>query len=173
MPRISQRTIDAVHDLSIVDVIEHYNIELKRSGSNYVACCPFHSERTPSFSVSRRLNVCKCFSCLKGGGPVWFVMEHEGMDYREAVESLAKAHNIPLEYEKDERTDAEIAAEKKREALRIALDVAQEFFVAQFYADNEEAEAARQYAFSRWDKDYCKMFGIGYAPRNQKAVNTH
>lgn len=169
MPRISQRTIDAVHDLSIVDVIEHYNIELKRSGSNYVACCPFHSERTPSFSVSRRLNVCKCFSCLKGGGPVWFVMEHEGVDYREAVESLAKAHNIPLEYEKDERTEAEIAAEKKREALRIALDVAQEFFVAQFYADNEEAEAARQYAYSRWDKDYCKMFGIGYAPRNSKA----
>ncbi|MDE6006594.1 MAG: DNA primase [Muribaculaceae bacterium] len=169
MPRISQRTIEAVHDLSIVDVIEGYNIQLKRSGSNHVCCCPFHSERTPSFSISRRLNIGKCFSCGKGGGPVKFAMEYEGLTYREAIEALAKAHNIPLEYEKDERTDEQISAEKKREALRIALDVAQEFFVEQFNADNEEAAAAREYAYSRWDKEYCKMLGIGYAPKNSKA----
>lgn len=165
MPRISQRTIEAVHDLSIVDVIEGYNIQLKRSGSNYVCCCPFHNERTPSFSVSRRLNIGKCFSCGKGGTPVQFAMEYEGISYREAIESLAKAHNITLEYEKDDRTDEQLAAEKKRETLRIALDVAQEFFVEQFYADNEEAATAREYAYSRWDSEYCRMLGIGYAPK--------
>ena len=166
MPRIAQRTIDAVNDLSIVDVVEHYNITLRRSGSNFLGLCPFHSERTPSFSVSRRLNIAKCFSCGKGGGPVQFVMEHEGLEYRPAVEALAKAFNIPVEYEKDERTDEELAAEKKRESQRICLDVAQEFFVEQFYADNPESEAARQYAFSRWEEDYCRLAGIGYAPRS-------
>ena len=166
MPRIAQRTIDAVNDLSIVDVVEHYNITLRRSGSNFLGLCPFHSERTPSFSVSRRLNIAKCFSCGKGGGPVQFVMEHEGLEYRPAVEALAKAFNIPVEYEKDERTDEELAAEKKRESQRICLDVALEFFVEQFYADNPESEAARQYAFSRWEEDYCRLAGIGYAPRS-------
>ena len=168
MPLISKRTIEAVHDLNIVDVIEHYNIELRRSGSNYVCCCPFHNERTPSFSVSRRLNIGKCFSCGKGGGPVWFVMEHEGLDYRDAIIALAKAHNIPVEYDKDERTDEQLAADKKREVMRIALETAQAFFVEQFYADTPEAEAARQYAYARWDKEYCKMFGIGYAPRRSE-----
>ena len=64
------------------------------------------------------------------------------------------------------RTDEELAAEKKRESQRICLDVAQEFFVEQFYADNPESEAARQYAFSRWEEDYCRLAGIGYAPRS-------
>ena len=151
MPRISKSTIEAVHDISNVDVIEGYNIKLKRSGSNYLCCCPFHDERTPSFSVNRRLNIGKCFSCGKGGPPVKFAMEYEGLSYYEAIVSLAKAHNIHIEYEKDERTNEQLAAEKKRESLRIALDVAQQFFVEQFYADNEESAAAREYAFSRWD----------------------
>ena len=166
MALISKRTVEAVHDLSIVDVLEPYNLGLKRSGSNYVCCCPFHSERTPSFSVSRRLNIAKCFSCGKGGGPVQFVMEHDNLTYREAIETLAKAHNIPLEYDKDDRTDADLAAEKKREDQHIALSAAQDFFVEQFNADTTEAEAARQYAFSRWSEEYCKLLGVGYAPKN-------
>lgn len=166
MSRISQRTIEAVHDLSIVDVVESYHLELKRSGSNLICCCPFHSERTPSFSIRRRLNIAKCFSCGKGGGPVQFVMEHDGLTYREAIEALAKAHNIPLEYDKEEHTDAEIQAEKKRENMQVSLNIAQEFLVEQFAADTSEAEAARQYAYSRWDKDYCNMLGIGYAPKD-------
>lgn len=166
MPLISQRTVEAVHDLSIVDVLEQYNLGLKRRGSGYTCCCPFHSERTPSFSVSPRLNICKCFSCGKGGSPVQFVMEHDNLSYREAIESLAKSHNISIEYDKDERTDADIAAEKKRENLRYALQAAQSFFVEQFYAYNPEAEAARQYAYSRWGEEFCHLFGVGYAPKN-------
>lgn len=165
MSLISKRTIDAVHDLSIVDVVEHYGIELKRKGSSLTCCCPFHSERTPSFSVSRRLNIAKCFSCGKGGGPVQFVMEHDGLSYREAIETLARNHNITIEYDKDERTDADLEAERKREDMQYALTAAQAFFVEQFYADNPESEKARQYAYSRWDEDFCREMGIGYAPR--------
>lgn len=173
MSLLSQRTIDAVHDLNIVEVVEHFGLQLKRSGSNYVCCCPFHNERTPSFSVTKRLNIAKCFSCGKGGGPVQFVMEKEGLDYRQAVETLAKDFNIPIEYEKDERTDADIAAEKKRESMRVILDAAQKFFVEQFYSDSPEAKAARDYAFSRWNEDFCKQFGIGYAPRDSSVFINH
>ncbi|MCX4285183.1 DNA primase [Duncaniella dubosii] len=166
MALISQRTIAAVHDLNIVDVVEHYGLQLKRSGSNYTCCCPFHNERTPSFSVSKRLNLAHCFSCGKSVGPVQFVMEQQGLEYRQAVEELAKAFGIPVEYEKDERTDADIAAEKKRESMRAILTLAQNFFSEQFLSDSPEAQAARAYAYSRWDEEYCKQFGIGYAPRD-------
>ena len=166
MALISQRTIAAVHDLNIVDVVEHYGLQLKRSGSNYTCCCPFHNERTPSFSVSKRLNLAHCFSCGKSVGPVQFVMEQQGLEYRQAVEELAKASGIPVEYEKDERTDADIAAEKKRENMRAILTLAQNFFSEQFLSDSPEAQAARAYAYSRWDEEYCKQFGIGYTPRD-------
>ena len=170
MSLISKRTIDAVHDLSIVDVLKSYNVELKRSGSGFMSRCPFHNERTPSFSVSTRLNYCKCFSCGKGGGPVQFVMEKDGLEYREAIEQLAKDHNIVLEYERDERTDEDRAKEKKLESMRIAINLVQEFFVEQFKADNEEAEAARQYAYSRWGEDFCNELGVGYAPKDSRIL---
>ena len=166
MSRLKQSVIDAVHNLNIVDVLKHYNLEMKKSGSNYMCRCPFHSERTPSFSISPSKNICKCFSCGKGGDPVQFVMDYEGMDYREAVIKLAQDHGIPIEYEKDERSDDERAAEKERESMLIALQAAQAFSVEQFNAQTPEAAAARRYAFSRWDETFCQEFGIGYAPKD-------
>ena len=73
---------------------------------------------------------------------------------------FAKAFGIPVEYEKDERTDADIAAEKKRESMRAILTLSQNFFSEQFLSDSPEAQAARAYAYSRWDEEYCKQFGI-------------
>ncbi len=168
MSLISKRTIEAVHDLSIVEVLERYDLGLKRVGGNYSCCCPFHNERTPSFSVSTRLNIAKCFSCGKGGGPVQFVMEHDNLSYREAIEALAKNHNIPIEYEKDDRTASDIDADRRREELRLTLQAAQTFFIEQFRANTQEAEKARQYAFSRWGEEFCSLFGVGYAPKDSK-----
>jgi len=166
MPRISNSTIEAVQDLPILDVISRYNIEMKRVGSNYSTCCPFHNERTPSFVVNVRGNFYKCFGCGKGGGPVQFVMEHEGLEYREAIERLANDHNIVIEYEKDERSDAELARERKREEMKTLLAAAQEFFTEQLHADSPEAEKARAVAFFRWGEEACDALGIGYAPRD-------
>lgn len=168
MPLISRRTIEAVQDLPIADVVSRYNIELRRVGGNLTGCCPFHNERTPSFSVNVRGNFYKCFGCGKGGGPVNFVMEHEGLEFREAVERLANDHNIVIEYEKDERTDADIARERKREALKLLLAAAQEFFTQQLAADSPEAAKARETAHRRWGKDACEAIGIGYAPRDSR-----
>ena len=165
MAIISQRTIDAVRDLSIVDVLKPYNLGLQRAGANYTCCCPFHSERTPSFTISPSKNTYKCFGCEKSGGPVQFVMEHEGLPFPEAVEKLARDHGIPIEYEKDERSDADLAAAKERESMKVALQAAQDFMVEVFYADTAESAVARDYAHGRWNEEYCKQAGIGYAPK--------
>ncbi len=167
MPLISRRTVEAVHDLSIVEVLNHYNLGLKRSGANFTCCCPFHNERTPSFSVNVRGGFYKCFSCgAKGANAVQFVMDYEKLDYREAIEKLAKDHNIIIEYEKDERTDEQIAKEKKREAMMALLSAAQDFFLEQFNSDSPEAKQAREIAYQRWGKEACTSFGIGYAPKD-------
>lgn len=97
-----------------------------------------------------------------------FVMEYDGLTYREAIEQLAKQHNIPLEYEDGELNDKDAEEERKREAMKLALSIAQTFFVEQFNADNPEAAAAREYAYNRWGKEYCGKTGIGYAPKDSR-----
>lgn len=87
---IDKETVDKILDAAdIVDVVSDF-VHLRRRGSNYVGLCPFHNEKTPSFSVSRSKGICKCFSCGKGGSPVNFIMEHEQMSYYEALKYLAK-----------------------------------------------------------------------------------
>ena len=87
---IDQATIDKIMDAAqIVDVVSEF-VTLRKRGVNYVGLCPFHSEKTPSFSVSPSKGLCKCFSCGKGGNVVHFIMEHEQMSYYEALKWLAR-----------------------------------------------------------------------------------
>ena len=166
---IADNTIKAVKDLSLADVLKSmYGVQLVRRGKEYRGPCPFHngSRGSTSFCVSPD-NEYKCFNCGRGGGGViGFVMDKEGMDFAEAVKFIADNNNIHINYERDERSDAELAEAKRRESMLIALQVAQKFFVEQFDADTPEAEAARQYAYNRWGKEYCEKFGVGYAPRD-------
>ena len=82
---IDQATIDKILDAAqIVDVVSDF-VTLRKRGVNYVGLCPFHNEKTPSFSVSPSKGVCKCFSCGKGGNAVHFIMEHEQLSYYEAL----------------------------------------------------------------------------------------
>src|SRR5712671_787596 len=83
----------------IVDVIGSF-LPLKRAGANFVALCPFHREKTPSFHVNPRLQIFHCFGCHKGGDVFTFVKEYESLDFPEAVRRLAERARIPLEYEK-------------------------------------------------------------------------
>ena len=166
MGRIAKSTVDAVHQLRILEVLKPYNLSLRKSGANYMCCCPFHSENSPSFSVSPSKNICKCFSCGKGGDPIHFVMEMDRLTYREAIEYLAKEHNIQLQYEDGEPTEKESEEERKRESMKLALKVGQSFFEEQYKADTPEAKAARDYAISRWGEDFCTKFGVGYAPKD-------
>ena len=154
---ISQLTIQKVLDAAdIVDVVSEF-VTIKKAGVNYKGLCPFHDDRTPSFTVSPVKNICKCFACGEGGDAVHFLMKHENLSYPEAIRYLAKKYSIELEEETDRKV---IERRKKQEALAIVNAAAQEFFVAEL-PKNEEAY---EYAVIRFGADYIKEQGIGFAP---------
>ena len=94
---ISKTTISRIlESAQIVDVISDF-VSLRRRGANYTACCPFHNEKTPSFSVSPSKGIYKCFGCGKAGSPVDFIMEIEQYTFPEAIRHLAKKYRIELE----------------------------------------------------------------------------
>src|SRR5210317_1112490 len=93
---IDQFTIDRIIETAnIVDVVQEY-VSLKKRGANFLGLCPFHSEKTPSFTVSPTKGIYKCFGCGKGGNSVNFVMEHEKLNYVEALKMLAKKYHIEV-----------------------------------------------------------------------------
>ena len=109
---IDRETVDKILDaVDIVDVVSDF-VHLRRRGANYIGLCPFHNEKTPSFSVSRSKGICKCFSCGKGGSAVNFIMEHEQMSYYEALKYLAKKYHI--EVKERELTDKEKQEQSER-----------------------------------------------------------
>ena len=109
----------------IVDVVSEF-VTLRKRGVNYVGLCPFHSEKTPSFSVSPSKGLCKCFSCGKGGNVVHFIMEHEQLSYYEALKWLARKYNI--EVKERELTDEEKHAQSIRESMFIVNEYARDYF---------------------------------------------
>ena len=112
---IPQETVQKILDTAqIFDVVSEF-VSLRRRGQNYVGLCPFHNEKTPSFSVSPSRNICHCFSCGKGGSPAGFLMEHEQMTYPEALRWLARKYNI--EIQERELTPEEQAAQTAREGM--------------------------------------------------------
>lgn len=129
--------------------------------------CPFHSERTGSFSVSFRKNLFHCFSCNRGGDAITFIMEKENLPFWEAVKFIAKNHHIGIEYVDEERSEEQIAEARHKESLFVALEYVQEYFLENLRANmSGECQAARDYAYGRWTEEFCSVSGIGYAPKN-------
>jgi DNA primase len=162
MMRLPRGFADDVKNQSdIVRVVSDY-VSLKKRGANYQACCPFHSEKTPSFNVHPGKGIYKCFGCGAGGGVFDFVMQIEGCSFPEAVRIIAEKSGIPIPVV-NEAEDYEKSA-KEREAVLKLNEWACEFFEQQF---NDEAAgtAAREYVESRGIKEETrKLFRIGYAP---------
>src|SRR6056297_1493834 len=101
---IDRLTIDRIYNsVDIIDVVGDY-VSLKRRGANYLGLCPFHNEKTPSFTVSPSKGIYKCFGCGAGGNAVQFIREQEGLSYVEALKYLAKKYNIEVE-EKEPTAD--------------------------------------------------------------------
>jgi DNA primase len=123
---IDQATVDRIIDAAqIVDVVSEF-VTLRKRGVNYVGLCPFHNEKTPSFSVSPSKGLCKCFSCGKGGNAVHFIMEHEQLSYYEALKFLAKKYNI--EIKERELSNEEKQAQNARESMFIVNGFARDYF---------------------------------------------
>ena len=119
---IDQRTVQEIFERAIIDEVVGDYVSLKKRGSNLLGLCPFHNEKTPSFSVSPSKGIYKCFGCGKGGNAVNFIMEHEHLSYPEALRHLAKKYNI--EIEEKELTPEERAAQSERESMLIVNDAA-------------------------------------------------
>ena len=162
MPRIDQETVQRILDAAdIVEVVSDY-VKLRRSGANYKGLCPFHNERTPSFSVNKARNYCKCFSCGKGGSPVNFIMEMEQMTYNEALRHLARKYNIDI-VEK-ELTDDERQARNKREAMLALNEFALNHFEHNLKETDEGQSIALPYFRHRGINDaMIARFHLGYA----------
>ena len=162
MNRIDRETIQKILDTAdIVDVVSDF-VTLKRRGANYIGLCPFHNERTPSFSVSKSKGICKCFSCGKGGSPVNFIMEHEKMSFNEALRYLAKKYNI--EIKEREMTDSERAAESDRENMFNVNEFAMRHFEKNMLETDEGRDIGYSYFRERGINDTAiKRFRLGYS----------
>src|SRR5262249_8839812 len=144
----------------IVDVIGAY-LPLKRAGANFVALCPFHKEKTPSFHVNPHRQIFHCFGCHKGGDVFAFVKEYESLDFPEAVRRLAERAKIPLEYEKG--GGEQKARHLKESLLQIHEQITQRW---QNALDNEAgSQIARDYLLKRGvAPEAVKLFRLGHAP---------
>ncbi len=167
---IDQETVRKILDAAdIVDVVSDF-VTLKRSGANYMGLCPFHNERTPSFSVSKAKGLCKCFSCGKGGSAVGFIMEIEQLSYGEALRWLAKKYNI--EIKEKELTDEERTALSERESMLALNDFALNFFEKTLTDSEEGQNIGLSYFRQRGLSDAAiKRFRLGYAPEQYNALS--
>ena len=166
---IDQATIDRIMDAAqIVDVVSEF-VTLRKRGVNYIGLCPFHNEKTPSFSVSPSKGVCKCFSCGKGGNVVHFIMEHEQLSYYEALKWLAKKYNI--EIKERELTDEEKQAHSLRESLFVVNQFASEYFQDILYNNIDGQRIGMTYLRGRgFRDDIIKKFQLGYSTDNHNAL---
>jgi DNA primase len=158
----SQATLDQIRSASdIVDVIGGY-LPLKRAGANFVALCPFHREKTPSFNVNPHRQIFHCFGCHKGGNVFTFVKEFENIEFPEAVRRLAERARIPLEYEQ-EGAGAQQSRGLKEQLLQIHEQITDRWQNA--LANEAGGQVAREYLARRGvSSEAVKLFRLGYAP---------
>src|SRR3982750_250960 len=160
---ISQQTIQQI--LSRIDIIEIVGgfVRLKKRGTNYMGLCPFHNEKSPSFTVSPAKEIYKCFGCGRSGNTITFLMEHEKYSYVEALRWLANRYNVEIEetHVSDEVKQQQQAAE----SLHIVNSFAQKFFTAQLETE-EGQDVAGSYLKERgFNKEAIEKFQLGYNPQ--------
>ena len=159
---IDQPTIDRILDAAqIVDVVSEF-VTLRKRGVNFVGLCPFHDDKTPSFYVSPAKGLCKCFACGKGGNVVHFIMEHEQMNYPEALRWLAKKYHI--EIKEKELTNEEKEAQTIRESLFVVNEFARDYYQNILYNHIDGKSIGMQYFRQRGIRDdIVKKFQLGYS----------
>jgi DNA primase len=168
---ITNFSIRQVQDrLDVLDVVGNF-VQLKRRGANYLGNCPFHNEKTPSFTVSPAKGIYKCFGCGKAGNTITFVQEHEKLTYPEAIRWLAKRYNIELE--ETAVTPEIIEAQKIEESLRIINDYAQKYFTDNLLKTTEGQDIGWSYFKERgFRQETIDKFLLGYAFENRQSFVT-
>ncbi len=175
-----QYFIDDLKDRAdLVRIIEPYARDLKKKGANWMACCPFHQEKTPSFSVNPQKGFYKCFGCGKGGNAYTFLMEMEGLNFPEAIHRVAEMAGVPLPEPID---DGQYQQNKKRKEEKKQLSeqvielnkIALEFWEGELQSKDKKAKAAREYLEQRGiSEEIQKQFRIGFSPDSWQALHDH
>ncbi len=159
---ISQQTIDQIMAKALVDEVVEEFVNLKPRGVNKIGLCPFHNEKTPSFTVSPSKNIFKCFGCGRGGNSVQFLMEHEHMTYPEALRYLAKKYHI--EIEETQTTEEYDEAKLLKESLFIINDYATKYFIEKLWKSEEGKTIGLSYFKERgFLESTIQQFELGYA----------
>ena len=168
---IPKETVDKIFEsIKIEEVIADYLPDLKKRGTNYWACCPFHNEKTPSFSVSPTKGIYKCFGCGAGGNAVNFVMEIGGLSYPEALKELGSKYNI--EIKEKQLTPEQIVKENLRDGVYLISAYANKFFQKQLWESEEGKVIALNYFNQRgYTEEIIKKFQLGYSPKQKDAFS--
>lgn len=168
---ISPQTIEQITNrIDIIDVVSEF-VKLKKRGANYLGLCPFHNEKTPSFTVSPSKEIYKCFGCGKSGNTITFLMEHEKYSYTEALKWLAQRYNI--EIQETEVSDETRTIQQAAESLHAVNNFAQKFFTEQLLRTGEGQAHALTYLEERgYDEKIVEQFRLGYNPQGRNVFAT-
>lgn len=169
---IPKDTIRDIIEASRIEEVVGEFVQLKRRGANLLGLCPFHNEKTPSFTVSPSKGIYKCFGCAKAGNSVNFIMDHEKYTYPEALRYLARKYNI--EIEEQEPSPEEKQAETERENLFGIHAFAQKFFTEYMETTDEGKSIGHSYFIERgFREDIIKKFQLGFSPTAWDSFTKH
>ena len=169
---ISQEAIGNILSAARIDEVIGDFVALKRRGVNLIGLCPFHNEKTPSFTVSPSKGIFKCFGCGKAGNTVNFLMEYEHFTYPEALRFLAKRYHIEIEEEVE--TDEQIQEKNEKESLFLLNQFAQKYFTGNLFESEEGKAVGLSYLKERgFREETIKKFGLGYSAEGWDDFSKH
>ncbi|MCB0586580.1 MAG: DNA primase [Phaeodactylibacter sp.] len=165
---IKPKSVEEVIETARIEEVVQDFVNLKRRGVNMIGLCPFHAEKTPSFTVSPSKGFYKCFGCGKGGDAVNFIMELEHMDFPEAIRYLAKKYGIQLE---ETEVSQEVREEQQyKESLYLVNEYAKQYFQDQLFLTDVGKSVGLHYFKERgFREEVIKKFGLGFAPDKKDA----
>ncbi len=162
---IRQEIIDTITERTDIVQLISEHVRLRKSGSGYMGCCPFHNERTPSFHVFPNTGTYKCFGCGEGGDVIRFVEKIDNKSFVESLKSLAEKVGVTIE---ETQEDAEEKQKRlHREALLITLEKVAKYYREQFLISKE----AQAYAYHRWGEEYCTLIDMGFSPDDGRGIS--
>ncbi|MFL2573494.1 MAG: DNA primase, partial [Flavobacteriales bacterium] len=166
---IPKETIDEIFEAAKIEEVVSDFVTLKKRGANLLGLCPFHNEKTPSFTVSPSKGIYKCFGCGEGGNSVSFLMDKEHYSYPEALKYLAKKYNIEIVEQEMTEEQAERANEK--DSLYIISKFAKEFFINSIWNSEEGKKIGLNYFKERgYNQEIIKKFELGYSPKIKNSL---
>ena len=166
---ILQRNIQEVIETAKIEEVVGDFVNLKRRGVNMIGLCPFHHEKTPSFTVSPGKNIYKCFGCGKGGDPIRFIMDQENLTFTDAIRYLAKKYNI--EIEEKELSAEEIQQRHHLESLYLLNDFARDFYARQLFETDKGKSIGLNYFKERgYMEETIRKFALGFAPEDKDGL---